>query len=258
MSKLREALDRFDALFKRAADAGLNEPAAVTVATADPDGRPSARVVLLRGYDESGFVFYTNTLSRKGAGIDRGTARGNVLLLGPADGAGEGRGRRRRGDRCASRRLLEQPASAKPDRRLGLGAVRTAGKPRSARSQGRHVRRTIRRRPGASAPALVGLPRDPEPRRILALVARSPARAYLLLPRRRRVAGDAPSIPERALRLRAPLRSAAFATHVPRPSAPNPCPPPPPRPRRPFRCALCLPCSRRSQPAISFRTGTAR
>ena len=69
MSKLREALDRFDALFKRAADAGLNEPAAVTVATADPDGRPSARVVLLRGYDESGFVFYTNTLSRKGRGL---------------------------------------------------------------------------------------------------------------------------------------------------------------------------------------------
>ena len=66
MSKLREALDRFDALFKRAADAGLNEPAAVAVATVDPDGRPSARVVLLKGYGKSGFVFYTNTLSRKG------------------------------------------------------------------------------------------------------------------------------------------------------------------------------------------------
>ena len=69
MSKLKEALDRFDALFKRAADAGLNEPAAVAVATVDADGRPSARVVLLKGYDESGFVFYTNTLSRKGRGL---------------------------------------------------------------------------------------------------------------------------------------------------------------------------------------------
>ena len=66
MPKLREALDRFDALFKRAAARGLNEPAAATVATADAAGRPSARVVLLRGYDSSGFVFYTNTLSRKG------------------------------------------------------------------------------------------------------------------------------------------------------------------------------------------------
>ena len=66
MSKLQEALERFDALFSRAAGCGLNEPAAVTVATADADGRPSARVVLLKGYGASGFVFYTNTRSRKG------------------------------------------------------------------------------------------------------------------------------------------------------------------------------------------------
>jgi len=66
MSKLHDALDRFDALFKRVATCGLNEPSAVTVATADADGRPSARVVLLKGYDASGFVFYTNTMSRKG------------------------------------------------------------------------------------------------------------------------------------------------------------------------------------------------
>ena len=66
MSKLQEALDRFDALFRRAATCDLNEPSAVTVATVDAGGRPSARVVLLKGYDAAGFVFYTNTLSRKG------------------------------------------------------------------------------------------------------------------------------------------------------------------------------------------------
>ena len=66
MSKLQEALDRFDALFRRAATCDLNEPSAFTVATVDADGRPSARVVLLKGYDASGFVFYTNVLSRKG------------------------------------------------------------------------------------------------------------------------------------------------------------------------------------------------
>ena len=66
MSKLLEALDRFDALFRRAATCDLNEPSAVTVATVDAHGRPSARVVLLKGHDASGFVFYTNTLSRKG------------------------------------------------------------------------------------------------------------------------------------------------------------------------------------------------
>ena len=66
MSKLQEALERFDALFRRAATCDLNEPSAVTVATVDAHGRPSARVVLVKGYDASGFVFYTNTLSRKG------------------------------------------------------------------------------------------------------------------------------------------------------------------------------------------------
>ena len=66
MPRLQQALDRFDALYKRAAACDMNEPAAVTVATVDADGCPSARVVLLKGYDASGFVFYTNTLSRKG------------------------------------------------------------------------------------------------------------------------------------------------------------------------------------------------
>ena len=42
------------------------EPSAMTLATATPDGRPSARVVLLRGLDERGFVFFTNRTSRKG------------------------------------------------------------------------------------------------------------------------------------------------------------------------------------------------
>lgn len=48
-----------------AVDAGVVEPDAMTLATVDPDGRPSARVVLLRGLDE-GLVFYTNYESRKG------------------------------------------------------------------------------------------------------------------------------------------------------------------------------------------------
>ncbi len=46
--------------------AGLPEPNAMIVATATPDGRPSARTVLLKGYDERGFVFFTNYGSRKG------------------------------------------------------------------------------------------------------------------------------------------------------------------------------------------------
>jgi pyridoxamine 5'-phosphate oxidase len=44
-----------------------NDPNAMTLATATPDGRPSARMVLLKGWDERGFVFYTNRGSRKSA-----------------------------------------------------------------------------------------------------------------------------------------------------------------------------------------------
>jgi pyridoxamine 5'-phosphate oxidase len=44
-----------------------NDPDAMTLATADALGRPSARMVLLKGHDQRGFVFYTNSRSRKGA-----------------------------------------------------------------------------------------------------------------------------------------------------------------------------------------------
>jgi pyridoxamine 5'-phosphate oxidase len=61
-----DPLALFGRWYKEAVEAGLPEPNAMTLATATPDGRPSARVVLLKGFDERGFVFYTNYASRKG------------------------------------------------------------------------------------------------------------------------------------------------------------------------------------------------
>ncbi|MEH1016113.1 pyridoxamine 5'-phosphate oxidase [Micromonospora sp. CPCC 206060] len=58
---------QFDRWFAEAVGFGLVEPNAMVVATADPDGRPSARTVLLKGYDQRGLVFFTNYTSRKGA-----------------------------------------------------------------------------------------------------------------------------------------------------------------------------------------------
>ena len=63
---LREALARFEEVFARAGETESSEPTAVILATADGEGRPSARTVLLKGVDERGFVFYTNSRSRKG------------------------------------------------------------------------------------------------------------------------------------------------------------------------------------------------
>ena len=63
--------------------AGVAEPNAMTVATVDAAGRPSARVVLLRGYDERGFVFFTNYESRKGREL-RGRPETALLFFWPA------------------------------------------------------------------------------------------------------------------------------------------------------------------------------
>lgn len=52
--------------YDEAAAAGVAEPNAMTIATVDQGGNPDARVVLARGADERGFVFYSNTLSTKG------------------------------------------------------------------------------------------------------------------------------------------------------------------------------------------------
>ncbi|WP_422772954.1 pyridoxamine 5'-phosphate oxidase [Plantactinospora sp. WMMC1484] len=57
---------QFHHWFLDAVAAGLPEPNAMVVATADAQGRPSTRTVLLKGYDERGLVFYTNYESRKG------------------------------------------------------------------------------------------------------------------------------------------------------------------------------------------------
>jgi len=58
---------QFDAWFQQALHSEVREPTAMTLATADAAGRPSARIVLLKGFDAQGFVFYTNYQSRKGA-----------------------------------------------------------------------------------------------------------------------------------------------------------------------------------------------
>jgi len=59
-------LGRFRQGFERAQAAGVHEPTAMTLATVDAAGRPSARTVLLKDVDSDGFVFYTNLGSRKG------------------------------------------------------------------------------------------------------------------------------------------------------------------------------------------------
>jgi len=64
-----DPIKQFDKWFNEALKAEVAEPTAMTLATATSDGRPSARIVLLKGFNNEGFVFYTNYLSRKGKEI---------------------------------------------------------------------------------------------------------------------------------------------------------------------------------------------
>ncbi len=61
-----DPIRQFTAWFGQAAAARVPEPNAMTLATVGPDGRPSARVVLLKEFDDAGFTFHTNYNSRKG------------------------------------------------------------------------------------------------------------------------------------------------------------------------------------------------
>ena len=60
---------QFGVWFQQALDANIHEPNAMTVATVDASGRPSARIVLLKGFSEAGLVFFTNYESRKGQAL---------------------------------------------------------------------------------------------------------------------------------------------------------------------------------------------
>ncbi|HTU16609.1 MAG TPA: pyridoxamine 5'-phosphate oxidase [Gemmataceae bacterium] len=77
-----DPLRQFEKWFQQALAANLPEPNAMTLATAAPDGQPSARVVLLKGFNASGFTFFTNYDSRKGREI-AANARAALLFFWP-------------------------------------------------------------------------------------------------------------------------------------------------------------------------------
>jgi pyridoxamine 5'-phosphate oxidase len=75
-----DPVEMFERWLQQAVDAGVHEPNAMVLATATPDGRPSSRMVLLKGVGPDGFVFFTNQASRKGAEL---AANARCALLFP-------------------------------------------------------------------------------------------------------------------------------------------------------------------------------
>ena len=62
----KNPFEQFEIWMSEAVDSEINDPNAMALATADANGQPAVRMVLLKGYDEDGFVFYTNLESNKG------------------------------------------------------------------------------------------------------------------------------------------------------------------------------------------------
>ncbi|MFZ4633317.1 MAG: pyridoxamine 5'-phosphate oxidase [Saprospiraceae bacterium] len=95
-----DPFEQFGRWFDEALNAQLHEPNAMTLATADATGRPSARTVLLKGFDARGFVFYTNYNSRKGQDLSAnpyasllfwwGELERQVRIEGPVEKVSEG------------------------------------------------------------------------------------------------------------------------------------------------------------------------
>jgi pyridoxamine 5'-phosphate oxidase len=74
-----DPLEEFARWFEEALKAQVMEPNAMTLATATEDGAPSARVVLLKGFDQRGFVFFTDYRSQKGVELNRNPRAALVL-----------------------------------------------------------------------------------------------------------------------------------------------------------------------------------
>ena len=94
---LDDPIQQFAVWFGEALKSELLDTNAMTLATASPDGEPAARIVLLKGFDETGFVFFTNYESAKAADLER-NPRACLLFW------------RRSNGRCASRPRVEDVA----------------------------------------------------------------------------------------------------------------------------------------------------
>src|ERR687896_2237489 len=77
-----DPITEFARWFEEAVKAEVQEPNAMTLASVSSEGAPSARIVLLKGFDERGFVFFTDYRSRKGAELE-GNPRAALVFYWP-------------------------------------------------------------------------------------------------------------------------------------------------------------------------------
>ena len=176
---------QFQTWFDEVLEAGILQPDAMVLATVSPKGRTSARVVLLKGFDDRGFTFFTNYESRKGRDL-RATRSRPWSSSGPPWSGRSGS----RGGSSGSPSRSRKPTSraGREGRGSGPGAharARSCPAARSSRTGSWNSRGAIQT--ARSSPAALGrLPGDPRRHRVL---ARPPNRLHDRLLYRARRAG---------------------------------------------------------------------
>ena len=115
-----DPIAQFKIWFDKAKDAGIQEPNAMTLATCTSDGKPSARVVLLKGIEEEGFIFYTNYQSRKAVELGVNPYAALVFLWLPLHQQIRIEGQRIKNFRRTINQVFPKPTQGQPDRRLGF------------------------------------------------------------------------------------------------------------------------------------------
>ena len=165
----------------------LDQPQAFVLATADERGRPRARTVLLKSWDDDGFVWATNYESRKGGRPRREPLRGDLLQLGEAGASGARRGSRRRALPAPSPTRSSRPGPAAHSSRPGRARSRSCcpADARNSTSGVADVTDAFRRRADPPPAELGRLPADPGTRRVLAGAAQPAARPVPLPARHR-------------------------------------------------------------------------
>ena len=106
-SQATDPFSLFQSWFDEAKASELNDPNAMAVATVDDEGMPDVRMVLLNGFSDQGFVFYTNTESAKGQELAHQPKAALVF-------------------HWRSRCLFQLPPARKPDWRMGQRAITPA------------------------------------------------------------------------------------------------------------------------------------
>lgn len=95
-------VDQFQEWFEQAVEVEVRDPSGMTLATANERGQPSGRIVLLKGFDHDGFVFYTNYESRKANELEQNPQAALVFWWAELDRQVRVQGRVRRAERSES------------------------------------------------------------------------------------------------------------------------------------------------------------